>query len=37
MADGTLSRVQVKNAANIRQGDVVRVDGNGNVAVVGHQ
>ncbi len=37
MADGNLTRVQVKDAANIRQGDVVRVDGNGNVAVVGHQ
>ncbi|MDE1959190.1 MAG: glycine zipper 2TM domain-containing protein [Xanthomonadaceae bacterium] len=37
MAGGNLTRVQVKDAANIRQGDVVRVDGNGNVAVVGHQ
>ncbi len=37
MADGNTQRVQVKDAQGIRDGDIVRLDGNGNITVVGRR
>lgn len=34
MADGNTQRVQVQDAQGIRDGDIVRVDSKGNIAVV---
>ncbi len=34
MADGSIQRVQVQDAQGIRDGDIVRVDAKGNIAIV---